>query len=376
MRHAFSLSVLCSVGLAAAAHAQVQQHPIGATMRFEVAHACGPWTDLVFALPGDRIEWRVVISYTGTSAAAALGRIYYQPLIINADINGEGSNRDQLGTWRNGGSSGQGNTTLAQGLLTPAEGQDSCPLVNGYGRVRFGFTSRSTTAGGSGPLMGHLHTPGVGNDTPLHAAGFMPTSGGFIRIAGANATSWYPSNINICDFPPCPSTLISWGNVADNNSAASTWFMSGTQNIVIFRQSITVSGDSGTRCLAISAEPASLMYYGVIPGITRNMMWATTGQGGSTASIRAGVEFIPAIIALDEFPISVCNDIDFNNDGSLFDPQDIEAFLSTYSEGPCVPIAASCDSIDFNTDGSLFDPCDITSFLIQYSEGPCTHCGI
>ncbi|MFO0856438.1 MAG: hypothetical protein U0640_03670 [Phycisphaerales bacterium] len=75
-------------------------------------------------------------------------------------------------------------------------------------------------------------------------------------------------------------------------------------------------------------------------------------------------------------PQTVCNDIDFNNDGSLFDLMDIDAFLSTYSEGPCVPETATCDDIDFNNDTSVFDPCDINSFLLVYSEGPCTPCGV
>ncbi len=70
-----------------------------------------------------------------------------------------------------------------------------------------------------------------------------------------------------------------------------------------------------------------------------------------------------------------CNDIDFNNDGSSFDPQDIDALLSVFSEGPCVPETETCDDIDFNNDGGLFDPCDISSFLTVFSEGPCTPCG-
>ncbi|GEM_PF-867164 len=72
----------------------------------------------------------------------------------------------------------------------------------------------------------------------------------------------------------------------------------------------------------------------------------------------------------------VCNDIDFNNDGSTFDPTDIDALLSVFSEGPCVPASNVCDNIDFNNDGASFDPCDIDSFLIQFSEGPCTSCGV
>jgi hypothetical protein len=71
----------------------------------------------------------------------------------------------------------------------------------------------------------------------------------------------------------------------------------------------------------------------------------------------------------------ICNDIDVNNDASSFDPTDIDAFLSVFSEGPCVPATAACDAIDFNNDGALFDPCDIDSFLLVFSEGPCTSCG-
>ncbi len=71
-----------------------------------------------------------------------------------------------------------------------------------------------------------------------------------------------------------------------------------------------------------------------------------------------------------------CDSIDFNNDTSLFDPIDIDAFLSTFAEGPCIPASATCNDIDFNNDGSLFDPCDIDAFLVMFGEGPCTLCGL
>jgi hypothetical protein len=73
---------------------------------------------------------------------------------------------------------------------------------------------------------------------------------------------------------------------------------------------------------------------------------------------------------------SPCDSIDFNNDGGLFDPTDVDAFLSVFSEGPCVPASAACNDIDFNNDGAVFDPCDIDSFLLLFSEGPCTPCGL
>ncbi|MFO0857766.1 MAG: hypothetical protein U0640_10465 [Phycisphaerales bacterium] len=67
----------------------------------------------------------------------------------------------------------------------------------------------------------------------------------------------------------------------------------------------------------------------------------------------------------------LCDSIDFNNDDSLFDPQDIDAFLSVFSEGPCIPEQNTCNDIDFNNDGSLFDPIDIDAFLSMFGEGPC-----
>ncbi|MFO0856583.1 MAG: DNRLRE domain-containing protein [Phycisphaerales bacterium] len=82
----------------------------------------------------------------------------------------------------------------------------------------------------------------------------------------------------------------------------------------------------------------------------------------------------PKLIVTYTLP-PVCDSIDFNNDSSLFDPQDIDAFLSVYSEGPCIPAGATCNDIDFNNDTSVFDPCDIASFLQLYSEGPCSICG-
>jgi hypothetical protein len=66
-----------------------------------------------------------------------------------------------------------------------------------------------------------------------------------------------------------------------------------------------------------------------------------------------------------------CDDIDFNNDGARYDPTDIDAFLSVFSEGPCLPVGADCNDVDFNNDGSQFDPADIDTFLRVFSEGPC-----
>ncbi len=100
-------------------------------------------------------------------------------------------------------------------------------------------------------------------------------------------------------------------------------------------------------------------------------------KGLSTLRIvsnRAGGYYVRELVVGAGGP--TCDSIDFNNDTSSFDPQDIDAFLSVYSEGPCIPGTATCNDIDFNNDSSVFDPCDISSFLLMYSEGPCTLCGV
>lgn len=73
-----------------------------------------------------------------------------------------------------------------------------------------------------------------------------------------------------------------------------------------------------------------------------------------------------------------CASIDFNNDGSIFDPDDLDDFLFVFAESPC-PIriepttgeSCECNSVDTNRDGSIYDPADIDRFLSMLSEGPC-----
>jgi hypothetical protein len=69
--------------------------------------------------------------------------------------------------------------------------------------------------------------------------------------------------------------------------------------------------------------------------------------------------------------LPTCDPIDFNNDGSLFDPVDIDAFFSVFAEGPCLPLGATCNDIDFNNDTIRFDPRDIDAFLSVFTGGPC-----
>lgn len=78
----------------------------------------------------------------------------------------------------------------------------------------------------------------------------------------------------------------------------------------------------------------------------------------------------PISLAVIGGGVGACDAIDFNNDCAVT-PTDIEAFLSVYGEGPCIPADAACNDIDFNNDGSVFDPIDMDAFFSVYSEGPC-----
>jgi len=287
------VSLVAIAGVASAVNAQTQppMEPIGATLRYQVALPGGAWGSSVDILPGQRVEWRAVVTYTGSAAAVALGQIFYQPVFSNVDNVGAGATLDNLGAWRNGGLSGQGNTTLAQGLLSVAEGDNSASLAD-YGRVRFGFTSRSTTTGSSGALGGIRHSGG--------SAG--APAGNFIRVAGANNPNWYPATIpnGTVDL----NNQILWGVVSDNNAATSTWFTTGTQNVAIFRQAFIASSDDSVRTVTLTSESATLRRAGGGAGTddTRFMTWALAGEGGATATVRVGVQYIPATINIVPTP--------------------------------------------------------------------------
>ncbi len=100
-------------------------------------------------------------------------------------------------------------------------------------------------------------------------------------------------------------------------------------------------------------------------------------QGGSLFGTTFGTVSAPGfrvvygVGSVDLVFDGLCDSIDFNNDESFFDPQDIDAFLSVFSEGSCIPETNTCNDIDFNNDGSVFDPIDIDAFLSMFGEGPC-----
>ncbi len=128
------------------------------------------------------------------------------------------------------------------------------------------------------------------------------------------------------------------------------------------------------------ALPCGGSAYAYSPNTPATQITVTPCEGVDEYRVRCRVSNECGDVNSDRAVIGVlascCDSIDFNNDTSMFDPQDIDAFLSVYGEGPCIPETATCNDIDFNNDTSVFDPCDIDSFLTVYGEGPCTPCGV
>ncbi|MFO0856238.1 MAG: matrixin family metalloprotease [Phycisphaerales bacterium] len=155
-------------------------------------------------------------------------------------------------------------------------------------------------------------------------------------------------------------------------------------------QTVTDSDNSGSETVTLNGTGSSdsdgtITSYVWKEGVTTILTGATGNVSlpVGTHTIQLTVTDNATATATDNVVITVnagggpvCDSIDFNNDTSFFDPQDIDAFLSVYGEGPCIPASATCNDIDFNNDSSVFDPCDIDSFLTQFAEGPCTPCGV
>ncbi len=147
-------------------------------------------------------------------------------------------------------------------------------------------------------------------------------------------------------------------------------------------QTVADTDNSGSESVTLNGSLSSDS-----DGTITNYTWRRSGNvilTGVTGqvSLPLGTNTIELTVTDDDLATAVdtvivtvnqqtCDSIDFNNDGATFDPQDIDAFLSVFSEGGCIPETATCNDIDFNNDGSLFDPLDIESFLSVFGEGPC-----
>lgn len=194
-----------------------------------------------------------------------------------------------------------------------------------------------------------------------------------VRIQQSGTSPTHPSRLQATPLPAL-NTADFWDyNEGAFAASAEVNALANTASIYVFARNQGVVGQSagiGIRRVFIATIN---VVAGIDPATTTSFDLRDPVLSQDSLTWSSGIvidpQIFPTTIQIRTRP--VCDSIDFNQDGSIFDPQDIEAFLSVYSEGPCIPSTASCNDIDFNNDGSVFDPIDIGSFLSRYSEGPC-----
>jgi hypothetical protein len=275
--------LVCGAG-AARAQTEPPMYPIEAAMRFE-AWDGSAWSRSVTVNPGARIEWRIVMDYTGVRTnLTAMGEVLYQPILSNADNVGTGTDLDRYADFRNNGSSGY---NMPGSLLTESEGNDQNPmppgagLYQGYGRVRYGQTAMTTVS--SNVLTLFRHSGGSNGAPP----------GEWMRLAGSALTQWPPLEVPPGGLPNYPYNR---GVNASQVSRALTNPQSnhtlGTSNLVIFRMALLLSEtNTDARSMVLTSRPEFLKRSGgTIP--TDDMRYMTWQAGDSdNGSVRVGVEF-------------------------------------------------------------------------------------
>ena len=231
------------------------------------------------------------------------------------------------------------NTARTQHFLVPVPASVTGAVMDEFDWILTDSKVSEAYQAGPGKIAATLPAPGAAialNQSPSQVRVF------FSEAMNASAGAFTVSG-------PSGNVAFALGNAGSPTTSTLTFsspLAAGTYTVTVAPSVVTTTG-----AIALDGE------------ITGGLLPSGNGLAGGAAS------FSFTVVGAG------CDSIDFNNDGSFFDPVDIDAFLSVFSEGPCVPSGATCNDIDFNNDNSLFDPCDIESFLLVFSEGPCTGCG-
>ena len=232
------LALACGLAIGAAGASAQTYEQGGAEIRFQIFNpTTQAWvSSYADGVAGQQIEWRVVVSYTGTRTDMfALGEALYQPTIRNADNADNGDGLDNLGAWRNGGNGGD---TVSGSMLTAVEGENGSPLPT-YGRVRFGGTQTAVT--GSNTLTTFRHSGGSN----------MAPPGDWLRVAGSFVSQWPQPLPGTTDATNINRILRGVSAAQLAQVAAPQYHVVGTQSLIIFRQAIILSNSAEVRQLEI-----------------------------------------------------------------------------------------------------------------------------
>lgn len=248
----FVAALIALSGAAAVVTAQPDTNlPTETQVRFQVWNGSS-WSNQAAASPGDQVEFRIVVSYTGSnSSVMALGNARLQPVISNFDNDNGNGSVDGFAAFRNGGVSGN---FIAGSMLSQAEGQNGNALPS-YGRV-FPFGSAAMNGANGNTLTAFRH----GGGAPANGA----PAGSWARLAGSTVATWPASGLTAAQANAASLNGIFRGLAVSQLSQANagTAWQGGTQDIVVFRGAIRISSDIQGRLLQLGLAGGSMLRAG------------------------------------------------------------------------------------------------------------------
>lgn len=277
------LSALAGSASVVFAQGTLPAYPLESEIRFEVWNGTS-WGNTVNASPGQQVEYRVVMNYTGPRTdLLGLGNSRYQVTFSNAD--NAGPSRDTPVAFP-----GDGTSTYTQNMLTAAEGASGGALSR-YGRVTFGGIGQTAA------IINRLRVFSHGGDVALNGA----PDGSWLRISGEGSTQW-PADALPGVQQSAATNLINRGIAAAQSGSGgpgslNTFFVGGVQNLVVFRHAIRLSDLDAQRVMTITTFQGMLNRFGNTEDDRRYISWHDSTALGFGA-YRTAVAIVPATIVI------------------------------------------------------------------------------
>ena len=163
-----ALAVSASVVLA---QGTLPAYPLESEIRLEVWNGSS-WGNTVNASPGQQVEYRVVINYTGPRTdLLGLAGSRYQVSFSNAD--NVGASQDNLAAFPQAGLS-----NYSSNMLTAADGANGAALP-AYGRVSFGYLGQYTVLQN---LLTNFRHGGESAQAGAPAGSWLRVAGNFVSV--------------------------------------------------------------------------------------------------------------------------------------------------------------------------------------------------
>lgn len=256
-------SAACVVAIAGLATATLAQGRV----ELEVSPAgAETWSTGLTANPGQSVDVRVKVSYTGTAQPLGLASMFMQPTVSNFRTTGV---PDSVSPFVSTGS----NITVPPGGVPNVAGQ--------FGRI-MPYANRATN--GVQALASFVQT--VSNVS-------------YLRIAQGYATDWIGQGFNFSGDRGVPISQVN--NVG--RTASEPAFASATQNVVVFKFRVNISTDVAGRIMQVTVPPEGFGNMNTTTG-TREIRWFAS-MTESTGSLVGGATVIPASINVVPGPASL-----------------------------------------------------------------------